>query len=49
MRNIAIFDTETDGFLDQVTKIHCLVIEDYDTGAIFTYRSDDKVNTILKT
>lgn len=48
MRNIAIFDTETDGFLDQVTKIHCLVIEDYDTGAIFTYRSDDKVNTILK-
>lgn len=32
-----IFDLETDGFLEDVTKIHCMVINDTDTGAIDTY------------
>ena len=32
-----IFDLETNGFLEDVTKIHCMVINDTDTGAIDTY------------
>jgi len=38
--NIAIFDLETDNLLDKVTKIHCLVIEDFETGIRTRYRSD---------
>lgn len=37
-----IFDIETDGLLDSVTKIHCLVIKDTDTGSVTTYRSNAK-------
>lgn len=44
----AIFDIEADGFLETVTKIHCIVIQDFDTGAVFVYRSDDKDKTIQK-
>lgn len=29
-----IFDLETDGLLDEVTKIHCLVIKDTETGLV---------------
>ena len=36
----AIFDIEADGFLDKVTQIHCIVIEDFDTGTQYTFRSD---------
>ena len=32
-----IFDLETDGLLDDVTKIHCLVIKDIDTGQSLGY------------
>ena len=32
-----IFDLETDGLLDEVSKIHCLVIKDTDLGEVFTY------------
>lgn len=32
-----IFDLETDGLLDDVTKIHCMVIKDIDTGAAYGY------------
>lgn len=35
-----IFDIETDGLLDAVTKIHCLVIKDTDTGSVNTYRGN---------
>lgn len=31
-----IFDIETDGFLDEVTTIHCLVIKDTETGEVYT-------------
>lgn len=32
-----IFDIETDGLLDEVTKIHCLVIKDMEDGETYTY------------
>lgn len=32
-----LFDIETDGFLESVTKIHCLVIKDTDSGNVITY------------
>lgn len=35
-----IFDIETDGFLNVVTKIHCLVMRDLDTGAVNSYHHD---------
>lgn len=34
-----LFDIETDGFYDAVTRIHCLVIQDYETGAFAEYNS----------
>jgi DNA polymerase-1 len=36
-----VFDLETDGLLDEVTKIHCLVIKDTNTGQIDTFIGDD--------
>lgn len=38
----AIWDLETDNLLEDVTKIHCLVIEDFETGIRTRYRSDIK-------
>jgi DNA polymerase I-like protein with 3'-5' exonuclease and polymerase domains len=35
-----IFDTETDGLLDEVTKIHILAIKDTITGVTDVYRND---------
>ena len=32
-----IFDLETDGLLDDVTKVHCIVTQDTLTGAVRTY------------
>ncbi len=32
-----IFDLETDGLLNTVTKVHCLVIKDTDDGKVYTY------------
>ena len=32
-----IFDLESDGLLDNITKIHCLVIKDYETGTVYPY------------
>lgn len=32
-----IFDIETNGFLDVMNRIHCIVIEDFETGEMFTY------------
>ncbi len=32
-----IFDLETDGLLDEVSKIHCLVIKDTETGDVQVY------------
>ena len=35
-----VFDIETDGLLNSVTKVHCVVIIDLDTGEIFEYGHD---------
>ncbi len=32
-----LFDTETNGLLDEMTKIHCLVIKDLDSGAVLCF------------
>ena len=29
-----IFDVETDGFLDVVSKVHCIVLKDVDTNTM---------------
>ncbi|OZB49757.1 MAG: hypothetical protein B7X60_00120 [Polynucleobacter sp. 39-45-136] len=36
-----IFDLETDGLLDDVTKIHCMVIKETDIDAVYTYTNKD--------
>ncbi len=36
----AVWDLETNGLLDTVTKIHCLVIYFTDTGAVFRYADE---------
>ena len=35
-----IFDIETDGLLDTMTKIHCIVASDYDTGEFHQFGPD---------
>ena len=35
-----LFDTETDGLLPEMTKIHCIVIKDLDTNKVTTYHGD---------
>ena len=35
-----IFDIETDGLLDELTRVHCLVLKDIDTGEVFSFRND---------
>lgn len=37
-----IFDIECDGFLDTVSKIHCLVIKDTNQDEVYTYVGDIK-------
>ena len=36
-----VFDIETDGLLDDVSKIHCLVLKDIDTQEITHYERED--------
>lgn len=36
-----IFDLETDGLLDEVTKVHCLVIKDTNTDEVKSYTGKD--------
>lgn len=35
-----IFDLETNGLLDEVTKVHCLVIKDTDTNEVHVFTND---------
>ena len=35
-----IFDIETDGLLDEVTKVHCVVLRNVDTDEVLTFRDD---------
>ena len=41
----AIFDIEADGFLEDVTKVHCIVIEDF-LGKIYRYRGYDMLDVL---
>ena len=43
-----LWDVETNGLLDTLDRVHCLVIEEYETGRVWRYRNNDKQNTIAK-
>ena len=43
-----IFDLETDGLLDEVTKIHCLVTKDTETGEVSSYTSASDIKQGLE-
>jgi len=46
-----VFDIETDGFLEDMTVVHCLAIKDIDTGVVTSYREPNagyRANTFLK-
>lgn len=32
-----VFDIESDGFLEEMTRVHCIVIEDFGTGEMWSY------------
>ena len=42
----AIWDVETDGFLHELTRIHLLVIHDYERNITYTFRRNDIEDTI---
>lgn len=41
-----LFDLETDGLLNQMTRIHCLNIRRYETGEVWRFRQNSNENTI---
>ena len=41
-----IFDIETNGFLSDVTKIHCIVIKDIDSKKVLSFKYDNIDNAI---
>jgi DNA polymerase I-like protein with 3'-5' exonuclease and polymerase domains len=43
-----IWDCETDGLLDTVSKMHVLVLMEYETKRQFVFRNNDKENSIEK-
>lgn len=43
-----IFDLETDGLLDDLTKIHCLCIHDLDTGQTQTFNDEGTQEPIVR-
>lgn len=42
----AIWDIETNGLMDTVSRVHCLVIRDYERRRIHRYRRNSKEDTI---
>ena len=36
-----IIDVETNGFLDKLDKIHCIVFKDIDTNIVYSYNPDN--------
>ena len=42
------FDIETDGFLNQCTKIHCIVLKNIDTNEILKLDNDKAVEELEK-
>ena len=41
-----IFDLETDGFLENVTTIHCIVLKDIDTNEILLLTKEEAVKKL---
>ena len=42
----AIWDVETDGLLDKLTRVHCLVIRDFERRVTYRFRRNDVEDTI---
>ena len=43
-----LWDVETNGLLDQLDRVHCLVIREYETQREWRFRNNDKINNIAK-
>ena len=43
-----VFDIETDGLVEDVTKVHSLVLKDLDDGKVYSYADDKAYNSIEK-
>ena len=43
-----VFDIETDGFLNQATKVHCIVLKNSDTNEIIKLKKEFKVNFLIR-
>lgn len=41
-----VYDLESDGLLDRLTRIHCLCIRHYETGDMWMFRNNKTENTI---
>jgi DNA polymerase I-like protein with 3'-5' exonuclease and polymerase domains len=39
-----LFDLESDGLLDELTKIHCIVCKDLDSGRVFTFHESTTIS-----
>lgn len=46
MRDVLLFDIETDGLLDELTRVHVLCVKDPATGERWTFRHNDAEDTI---
>jgi DNA polymerase I-like protein with 3'-5' exonuclease and polymerase domains len=44
---VLLFDIETNGFYNDVNKIHCIVIKDVNSGQTFSYRPDRISNALV--
>ena len=42
------FDVETDGFLNQCTKIHCIVLKNIDTNEILKLDNENAIKELEK-
>tara|TARA_R110000744_G_scaffold257116_1_gene372556 strand:+ start:254 stop:2044 length:1791 start_codon:yes stop_codon:yes gene_type:complete len=36
-----LYDVESDGLLDTITKLHCIVLQDADTGDVFSFKPNE--------
>ena len=43
-----VFDLETDGLLDAVTKIHCIAIHDTEDGTTLSYNDEGTADPIIR-
>ena len=41
-----VFDVETNGFLAELTVIHCLIIQEFETGQKWVFRRNKHEDTI---